>query len=48
MQCAIHDPDKVQRAAILSSTFRRDGMIAEAFDPVLQPRVENSKCLLAK
>lgn len=48
MQCAIRDPDKVRRAAILSSTFRRDGMIAEALEPVLKPRVENSKCLPAK
>ncbi|MGJ5817232.1 hypothetical protein [Paludibaculum fermentans] len=48
MQCAIHDPDKVQRAAIISSMIRRDGKIAEALEPVLKPKVENSKCLPAK
>ena len=30
MQCAVRHPDKVRRAVIISSTFRRDGMIAEA------------------
>lgn len=32
MQCAIRHPDKVRRAVIISSTFRRDGMIAEALE----------------
>ncbi len=30
MQCAIRHQNKVRRAVIISSTFRRDGMIAEA------------------
>ena len=30
MQCAIRHPDKVRKAVIISSTFRRDGMIPEA------------------
>ena len=30
MQCAVRHSDKVRRAVIISSTFRRDGMIAEA------------------
>jgi len=29
MECAIRHPDKVRRAVIISSAFRRDGMIAE-------------------
>ena len=32
MQCAIRHPDKVRRAVIISSTFRRDGMVKEALD----------------
>jgi pimeloyl-ACP methyl ester carboxylesterase len=34
MQCAIRHPDKVRRAVIISSTFRRDGMIAEAIEHI--------------
>jgi len=34
MQCAIRHPDKVRRAVIISSTFRRDGMIAEAREAI--------------
>jgi pimeloyl-ACP methyl ester carboxylesterase len=34
MQCAIRHPDKVRRAVIISSTFRRDGMIAEAQEAI--------------
>src|SRR6516225_8821416 len=34
MQCAIRHPDKVRRAVIISSTFRRDGMIAEALEAI--------------
>ncbi len=30
MQCAIRHPDKVRKAVILSSTFRRDGMVEGA------------------
>ena len=41
MQTAIRHPDKVRRAVIISSTFRRDGMLAEtleAFDKLRSPR----------
>jgi pimeloyl-ACP methyl ester carboxylesterase len=34
MQCAIRHPDRVRRAVIISSTFRRDGMIAEAVEHI--------------
>ena len=34
MQCAIRHPDKVRRAVIISSTFRSDGMIAEALEAI--------------
>ena len=34
MECAIRHPDKVRRAVIISSTFRRDGMIAEALEAI--------------
>jgi pimeloyl-ACP methyl ester carboxylesterase len=34
MQTAIRHPDKVRRAVIISSTFRRDGMIAEALEHI--------------
>lgn len=34
MQCAIRHPDKVRRAVIISSTFRRDGMIPEAAEHI--------------
>ena len=32
MQVAIRHPDKVRRAVIISSTFRRDGMVTEGLD----------------
>lgn len=48
MQRAIRDPDKVQRAAILPSTIRRDGVIAEALEGVLKPMPENSRCMPTK
>jgi pimeloyl-ACP methyl ester carboxylesterase len=32
MQTAIRHPDKVRRAVIISSTFRRDGMLAETLE----------------
>src|SRR5258708_2279518 len=32
MQCAIRHPDKVRKAVVISSTFRRDGMVKEALD----------------
>jgi pimeloyl-ACP methyl ester carboxylesterase len=34
MQCAIRHPDKVRKAVIISSTFRRDGMVAGAIDAI--------------
>jgi len=34
MQTAIRHPDKVRRAVIISSTFRSDGMIAEALESI--------------
>jgi pimeloyl-ACP methyl ester carboxylesterase len=32
MQCAIRHPDKVRKVVVISSTFRRDGMVKEALD----------------
>src|SRR5262245_31601136 len=32
MQCAIRHPDKVRKVVVISSTFRRDGMVKEAID----------------
>src|SRR5215469_11354469 len=32
MQCAIRHPDKVRKAVVISSTFRRDGMVKEALN----------------
>ena len=32
MQCAIRHPDKVRKVVVISSTFRRDGMIKEAVE----------------
>jgi len=34
MQCAIRHPDKVRRVVVISSTFRRDGMVKEARDAI--------------
>jgi pimeloyl-ACP methyl ester carboxylesterase len=34
MQCAIRHPGKVRKAVIISSVFRRDGMIAEAVEHI--------------
>jgi pimeloyl-ACP methyl ester carboxylesterase len=34
MQCAIRHPDKVRKVVVISSTFRRDGMIKEAADAI--------------
>lgn len=34
MQCAIRYPEKVRRAVIISSAFRRDGMIADAIEHI--------------
>src|SRR5271163_2419163 len=32
MQCAIRHPDKVRKVVVISSMFRRDGMVKEARD----------------
>jgi pimeloyl-ACP methyl ester carboxylesterase len=32
MQCAIRHPDQVRKVVVISSTFRRDGMVKEAQD----------------
>jgi pimeloyl-ACP methyl ester carboxylesterase len=34
MQCAIRHPNKVRKVVVISSTFRRDGMIKEAADSI--------------
>jgi pimeloyl-ACP methyl ester carboxylesterase len=34
MQCAIRHPDKVRKVVVISSVFRRDGMVKEALDAI--------------
>src|SRR6516165_8087236 len=34
MQCAIRHPDKVRKVVVISSTFRRDGMVKDALDSI--------------
>src|SRR5215813_14152658 len=34
MQCAIRHPDKVRKVVVISSMFRRDGMVEEARDAI--------------
>ena len=34
MQCAIRHPDKVRKVVVISSMFRRDGMVKEALDSI--------------
>jgi len=34
MQCAIRHPDKVRNVVVISSMFRRDGMVKEALDAI--------------
>jgi pimeloyl-ACP methyl ester carboxylesterase len=34
MQCAVRHPDKVRKVVVISSTFRRDGMIKEGLDSI--------------
>ena len=34
MQCAIRHPDKVRKVVVISSVFRRDGMVKEAVDAI--------------
>ena len=43
MQCAIRHPDKVRRAVIISSTFRRDGMIAEGREAISKLTADDFK-----
>src|SRR4029077_4884073 len=43
MQCAIRHPDKVRRAVIISSTFRSDGMSAEARDAISKLTADDFK-----
>jgi pimeloyl-ACP methyl ester carboxylesterase len=43
MQCAIRHPDKVRKVVIISSTFRRDGMIKEAADSIPKLTAEDFK-----
>src|SRR5262249_56929598 len=34
MQCAIRHPDKVRKVVVISSVFRRDGMVKEGRDAI--------------
>jgi pimeloyl-ACP methyl ester carboxylesterase len=34
MQCAVRHPDKVRKVVVISSTFRRDGVVKEALDAI--------------
>src|SRR3984957_1909128 len=34
MQCAIRHPDKVRKVVVISSTFRHDGMVKEAYGAI--------------
>ena len=34
MQCAIRHPDKVRKVVVISSYFRRDGVVKEALDSI--------------
>ena len=43
MQTAIRHPDKVRRAVIISSTFRSDGMIPEAFESISKLTADDFK-----
>lgn len=43
MQCAIRHPDKVRKAVIISSWFRRDGISAEAFDAISKLTADDFK-----
>ena len=43
MQCAIRHPDKVRKVVVISSTFRRDGMIKEAADSIPKLTAEDFK-----
>ncbi len=43
LQCAIRHPDKVRKVVILSSTFRRDGMLKSAADSIPKLTAEDFK-----
>lgn len=43
MQCAVRHPDKVRKVVVISSTFRRDGMIKEAADSIPKLTAEDFK-----
>src|SRR5882724_3565623 len=43
MQCAIRHPDKVRKVVVISSPFRRDGMIKEAADSIPKLTAEDFK-----
>src|SRR6201997_2201704 len=43
MQCAIRHPDKVRKVVVISSMFRRDGMVKEALDAIPKLTAEASK-----
>lgn len=43
MQCAIRHPDQVRKAVIISSTFRSDGMSAEALELIRKLTADNFK-----
>src|SRR6202167_2121830 len=43
MKCAVRHPDKVRKVVVISSTFRRDGMIKEAADSIPKLTAEDFK-----
>jgi pimeloyl-ACP methyl ester carboxylesterase len=43
MQCAIRHPEKVRKVVVISSPFRRDGMIKEAADSIPKLTAEDFK-----
>src|SRR5436305_6054582 len=43
MQCAIRHPDKVRKVVVISSVFRRDGMVKEALDSLPKLSAEDFK-----
>ena len=43
MQCAIRHPDKVRKVVVISSPFRRDGMVKEGLDAIANISAEDFK-----
>jgi pimeloyl-ACP methyl ester carboxylesterase len=43
MQCAIRHPDKVRKVVVISSMFRRDGMVKDALDAIPKLTVDAFK-----